>query len=188
MPELTTLIQNAIAPTSHASDGPITRWLLVSLSLTNYVAQIAGGAVIDSAGPFTAFSPTRLPQITLGAGGANPVVYTLTGTRIDTDETFTQTITAAGAGTYKASMPMATIIRLQSDVDPVGTTDLQAGDTWVYPPSRAIGAGGGGDIAGRPADNVADVIRPSVLAGVDPTRYRIVRITGTAATGLSLGW
>ena len=83
MPELTPLIQNAIAHTSHESDGPVTRWLLVSLALTNYVAQIAGGAAIDSAGPFTAFSPTRLPQITLGAGGANPVIYTLTGYRID---------------------------------------------------------------------------------------------------------
>jgi hypothetical protein len=187
MPELTTLIQNAIAATSHGSDGPITRWLLVSLALTNYVAQIAGGAAIDSAGPFTVFSPTRLPQITLGVGGANPVVYTLTGTRVDTGETFTQTITAAGAGTYKASMPMATITRLQSDVDPVGTTDLQAGDTWVYPPARALRVGASGNVAGRPADNVADVTLP-MLAGVDPTRYRIIRITSTTATGLSLGW
>jgi hypothetical protein len=186
MPELSPLIQNAVAPTSHGSDGPITRWLSVSLTLTNYVAQIAGGAAIDSAGPFTAFSPTRLPQITLGAGGV-ATTYTLTGTRVDTGGAMTQTIAATGAGTFKASQPMATITRLQSNIDPVGTTDLQAGDTWVYPPARAIRVGVLGDVACRPADNTADITMP-FLAGVDPTRIKIVRITATTATGLGLGW
>jgi hypothetical protein len=191
MAELAPFIQNAVAPTSHGSDGPLTRQLAVSLTLTNYLAQIAAGAAIDTAGPFTTFSPTRLPQITLGAGGANPVVYTLTGTRIDdtsaTPATFTQTITAAGAGTYKASIPMATITRLQSNIDPLGTTDLQAGDTWVYPAARAIRVGASGNIAFRPQENAADVTL-AFLAGLDPSRTTIIRITGTTATGLGLGW
>lgn len=190
MAELAPFIKNAVTPTSHASDGPLTRQLVVSLALTNYLAQIAAGAAIDTTGPFTTFSPTRLPQITLGAGGANPVVYTLTGTRIDdtsaTPTEFTQTITATGAGTYKASIPMATVTRLQSDVDPLGTTDLQAGDTWVYPACRAIRVGASGNIAGRPMENVADATLP-FLAGLDPSRYSIIRITSTTATGLSLG-
>lgn len=186
MAELAPLIQNAVAPTSHGSDGPLTRQLVVSLALTNYLAQIAAGAPIDTTGPFTTFSPTRLPQITLGGGGV-ATVYTLTGTRVDTDAEFTQTINATGAGTFKASQPMATITRLQSDVNPQGTTDLQAGDTWVYPAARAIRVGTSGDIACRPAENIADVTLP-FLAGLDPSRLSIIRITDTTASDLSLGW
>jgi hypothetical protein len=191
MAEQAPFIQNAVAPTSHGSDGPLTRQLAVSLALTNYLAQIAGGAAIDTAGPFTTFSPTRLPQITLGAGGANPVIYTLTGYRIDdvsaTPTEVTQTITAAGAGTYKATVPMI-ITRLQSDIDPIGTTDLQAGDTWVYPAARAIRVGTSGNIAGQPMENGGIDVTLPFLAGLDPSRYSIIRITGTTASGLGLGW
>jgi len=190
MAEQAPYIQNATSPTSHESDGPLTRQLVVSLALTNYLAQIAAGSAIDTAGPFTTFSPTRLPQITVGGGGV-ATVYTLTGTRIDdtsaSPATFTQTIAATGAGTFKAAIPMAAITRLQSNVDPQGTTDLQAGDTWVYPACRAIRVGTSGNIAGRPMENVADVTL-AFLAGLDPSRYKIIRITGTTASGLGLGW
>jgi hypothetical protein len=126
----------------------------------------------------------------LGAGGANPVVYTLTGYRITLGSDgqpveFTQTITATGAGTYAATQPMI-ITRLQSDVDPLGTTDLQAGDTWVIP-ARRLFVTVGGDVAGQLRESKQDVTLPWT-AGPHGAHYKIIRISGTTATGLKLGW
>jgi hypothetical protein len=187
MSEYSPYIENARELTAHNSDGRVTRWLLVSLTLDAYAAAFpaTGGGGLDETGPFQVFRPTRLPQINLGAGGV-ATVYTLTGTRIDdrADE-FTQTINATGAGDFVATEPM-NVTRLQSDVDPQGVTTLQAGATWVYPPARALHVDGAGTVIGRPEDNDVDITR-TVLAGVDPTGYRIIRIGGTA-TGLLLGW
>lgn len=93
---------------------------------TNYVAQFAAGAPIDSIGPFTNLLPFRVPQIVLGGGGANPVIYTLTGTDFK-GLPQTRTITATGPGTYVGDRAFSTITRLQSNVNPGGTTDLQTG-------------------------------------------------------------
>jgi hypothetical protein len=172
--------------TSHTDSGGVTDAWDVSLTATNYLAQIAAGAAIDTTGPFTEFTPTRLPQIVLGAGGANPVVYTLTGLDIITGEEFAQTITAAGAGTYKAASPMAIVTRLESDIDPLGTTDLQAGDTWV-PAARRLFITVGGDVAGQLRESKQDVTLPWT-AGDHGAHYEIIRISGTTATGLKLGW
>jgi hypothetical protein len=183
---LSPYIQNATELTAHYSYGPLTRMLPVSLTLDNYIAQIAAVAPIDTSGPFVDFNPTRLPQITLGAGGV-ATVYTLTGTDIITGKSFTQTINATGAGTFKAAKPMR-ITRLQSDVNPAGTTDLQGGDTWVHPPSRAINVGVAGDIVCRPMDNNADITLHTQPTGISWVRQRIIRITGTSAADLSVGW
>lgn len=95
---------------------------------TNYVAQYAGGAAIDDAGPFQQFVPARTTQIILGAGGAATVVYTLDGT--DPRGTALQEIISTaggGAGTYQGTKAFATITNIASNIDPVGTTDLQVG-------------------------------------------------------------
>lgn len=174
---------------NQASDsGSATKQLNVSLSATNYLAQIAGGAAIDSAGPFTLFSPTRVVQIVLGVGGANPTIYTVTGTSIYDDSIITDVITAAGAATYVGTKGFATVTRLESDVDPVGTTDLQAVDTWVYPASRVLHVGVAGDINCRLMEDGADVINTEVPVGDWKRRVSIVRIASTAATNLTLAW
>lgn len=182
------LLQKACSPIEHDGRSSASKVLAVSLTATNYLTQIAGGAAIDSAGPFTAFSPTRVPQIVLGVGGANPTVYTLTGTSITDGSTITETITATGAGTYKSTKPFATITRIQSDVDPVGTTDLQAGDTWVAPASRAILVTVSGNIASQLADDSAVATITSVPSGQVNWRYQRINITNTTATGLFLLW
>jgi hypothetical protein len=186
MAEHSPYIDNARDITAHNADGRITRWLPVSLTLDNYAAAFPAGAPLDESGPFEVFRPTRLPQINLGVGGV-ATVYTLTGTRIDdTEEEFTQIINATGAGDFKASQPM-NVTRLQSDVNPQGATTLQAGDTWVYPPARALHVDGAGTVIGRPEDNAEDNPARTLLAGIDPTGYRIIRIGGSAS-GLFLGW
>jgi hypothetical protein len=181
-------VDRAQEETEHGATAPPTRQRLVSLTATNYIAQYAGGAALnDTTGPWTEFNPTRLPQIVLGAGGANPTVYTITGTGLD-GRSITDTVTAAGAGTYTASEPFQTITAFSSDVDPVGTTDLQAGDTWVAPPARTCHVGTAGNIACRLAEDDADVTVPSVPAGEFTRQIKIIRITSTTAAGLVLGW
>lgn len=188
MPVSGNLLEKACDPKEHDGRSSATKVLAVSLTATNYLTQIAGGAAIDSAGPFTAFSPTRVPQIVLGVGGANPTVYTLTGTAIEGGATITETITATGAGTYKSTKPFATITRIQSDVDPVGTTDLQASDTMVWPPSRAILVTGAGNVASQLADDTAVATITGVPTGQVNWRYRRINIANTTATGLFLLW
>lgn len=182
------LLEKACSPLEHDGRSSASKVLAVSLTATNYLTQIAGGAAIDSAGPFTAFSPTRVPQIVLGATGANPTVYTLTGTNITDGAAITETITATGPGTYKSTKPFGTITRIQSDVDPVGTTDLQAGDTWVAPASRAILVTVAGNVASQLADDSAVATITGVPAGQVNWRYRRINITNTTATGLFLLW
>src|ERR1041385_8709945 len=87
----------------HGSTSKCTVMQIVSLTLTNYVAQIAAGAPVNSAGPFTAFSPTRVPQITLGAGGG-AVTYTLTGTDLS-GAAQTEQLAFTAAATKKFTKP-----------------------------------------------------------------------------------
>ncbi len=190
MAETGQVLSRATDPNQQTAVSGVTRWRLVSLTATNYLAQIAAGSAIDSAGPFTAFSPTRLPQIVLGAGGANPVVYTITGTSIDSNgATITDTVTATGPGTYAASKPFATITRLQSNVNPAGTTDLQAGDTWVNPSARCLHVGTtAGAVAMQCEEDAAVQTIPGVQLGDSPYRVKRINITNTAAAGLVLGW
>lgn len=182
------LLQKACSPLEHDGRSSASKVLAVSLSATNYLTQIAAGAAIDSAGPFTAFSPTRVPQIVLGAGGANPVVYTITGTSISDGAVITETITATGAGTYKSTKPFGTITRLQSDVNPLGTTDLQAVDTYVDPAPRAMLVTLAGNVACQLADDSAVATITGVPAGQNDWRVRRIDITNTTATGLFLLW
>jgi hypothetical protein len=95
---------------------------------TNYVAQYAGGAALNDAGPFTRFIPARTAQIVLGGGAPATVVYTIDGT--DPDGAALQEVISsggAGAGTYTGTRAFTTITNITSDIDPVGTTDLQTG-------------------------------------------------------------
>jgi hypothetical protein len=189
MAETGQVLSRVTNPNLQSAESGVTRWRLVSLTATNYLAQIAAGSAINSTGPFTAFSPTRLPQIVLGGGGANPVVYTITGTSIDTGAVITDTVTATGPGTYAASKPFATITRLQSDVNPAGTTDLQAGDTWVNPSARCLHVGTtAGAVAMQCEEDAAVQTIPGVQLGDSPYRVKRINITNTAAAGLVLGW
>lgn len=93
----------------------------------NYVAQYAGGAAIDDAiGPFTRYVPSRTVQIVLGAGGV-ATNYTIDG--LDAaGAALQEVIPATGAGTFQGARAFASITRVRSDVDPVGTTDVEVGD------------------------------------------------------------
>lgn len=168
---------------------PISQLMNVSLAITNYVGQIASGAPINSAGPFTVFAPTRLPQIVLGAGGANPVNYTITGTSIQDGTTVVSTIvTATGAGTYTSPTAFSTITSLMSDVNPGGTTDLQAADTFVVPAARKIHVGVAGAINMQCVEDAAVQVIPALEQGWHECRVQRITIASTAATSLVLGW
>jgi hypothetical protein len=95
---------------------------------TNYVAQYAGGAAIaDAVGPFVVPGyPYRTVQIVLGVGGV-ATNYTIDGTD-KFDNVVQDVIAAAAAGTYQGTIAWKTITNFESDVDPVGTTDLQVGN------------------------------------------------------------
>lgn len=181
------LLEKACSPLEHDGRSSASKVLAVSLTATNYLAQIAAGAAIDSAGPFTAFSPTRVPQIVLGAGGG-AVTYTITGTNITDGAVQTEDLVFTGPATIKATLPYATITRLQSNVNPAGTTDLQAADTMVWPPSRAILVTVAGNIVSQLADDSTTATITGVPAGQVNWRYRRINITSTTATGIFLLW
>ena len=92
---------------------------------TNYLAQFAAGAAIDSAGPFVRFSPPRVPQIARGGAGV-ATKYTITGTNPNGD-VISEDLNSAGAATLVATKAYSTITRFQSNVNPTVTTDLQSG-------------------------------------------------------------
>lgn len=89
-------------------------------------ATVAAGAPLNVTTGFTDPLPSRTTRIVLGVGGANPVVYTVEGLGMD-GRTTTDTITAAGAGTYDGVKAFRSVTKLTSNVDPLGTTDLQTG-------------------------------------------------------------
>lgn len=177
----------------HAADStaPITAQRLVDLSADNIHAQFTGGSAIDASSGFTQVpdgTASRLPQITTDASHVE-TTYTLTGTDIYDGSALTEELTVeAGAGTTKFTQPFGTVTAFSSDVDPVGTTDLEWGDTWVHPPARTCHVGTAGDIACRCMDDSDDVTVSDVPAGDFPRRLRIIRITSTTAAGLVLGW
>lgn len=168
----------------HGPTSGATVMLGVSLSATNYVAQIAAGSAVNSAGPFTPFSPTRVPQIVLGAGGG-AVTYTITGTDLN-GKAQTETIAFTVAATKKAVNAYSTITALTSNVNPGGTTDLQAGDTMVSPSSRWLIVGTAGAIAMQLEEDAAVATSPSIPTGVQQMRVKRINITNTAASNLAL--
>lgn len=89
-------------------------------------AQYPAGAAINSVGPFTMQRPRRTCRIVLGVGGANPVVYTITGVDVY-GRTLTDVINATGPGTYEGTIAFHSITSFASNIDPLGTTDLQTG-------------------------------------------------------------
>ena len=177
-PMLEAACSNALVDSTSAA----TRARLVSVAVTNYVAQYAAGAPIDdSTGPFTEFSPTRLPQVTLGAGAGAPVV-TITYTPVEGGSEKTQSVTGVAGATVKFPVPVQTITRVQTDVDPGDVMDIQAGDTWVSPAPRSVFGSAAGDVVCRLAEDDADITM-TLAAGIPvPIRAEIVRATGTTAT------
>ena len=161
----------------------------MSLSATNIASQYSAGAAINALSGFTNVSlPTasRLPQVTVG-GSHTTTTYTITGTSLGGDA-LTQTLTVgAGAGTSKFGLPMATVTEFSSNADPGDTVDLEWGDTWVEPAGTLI-VGTAGDVTLRAADDDTDVPLRDVPAGIQPLKVKIVRMTGTTAADLALGW
>jgi len=106
---------------------------------TNYVAQYPGGAAIaDAVGPFVVPGyPYRTAQITVGVGGV-ATVFTLDC--IDKFGNVVQdVINATGAGTFQGAIAFQAITGFASDVDPVGTTDLEVGNGFCLSTLPATG-------------------------------------------------
>ena len=161
--------------------------LPVSLTATNYVAQIAAGGAVNSAGPFTVFSPTRVPQIVLGSGGGT-VNYTITGTDLAGNPQ-SEVIAFTAPATKKAANAYGTITALTSDVNPGGTTDLQAGDTMVSPSARAVEVTGtAGNIAIQLEEDAAVQTVPYALNVERAQSVKRINITNTTAVGIYLRW
>jgi hypothetical protein len=100
--------------------------------------------------------------VTLGTSGANPVVYTVTGTYCGQD--VTEEITATGEGTYEGIQPFTTITAFASDVDPVGTTDLDTLDIHFQKHVRSVQCGGAGIVSARLREDSSDASW-TVIAG-----------------------
>lgn len=165
------------------SEASYSQTFPVVLTSANYIAQFAAGAPINSAGPFTAFSPIRIPQIVLGVGGV-ATTYTITGTDFYGNAQ-SENVVAGGAGTYQATKAYATITAFSSNVNPGGTTDLQTRDTMVGIASRGIVIGAAGVVALQ-LDEDAAVSNVTLPAGVLKMAVRRINITNTTATGLAL--
>lgn len=186
---------NATSVEGETHGGVIHHALPVSLVHTNFVAQYAAGAPInDVVGPFTEFHPTRTVRMVLGVGGANPVTVTIYYTDIATGLATSHGYVLTGAGTYDVTDPAIGVIsRITTSVDPGGTLDVQANDVWVYPPARRLIVGVAGDVIGQLDGKyytglaATDVTLP-LVAGDHDQGQRIIRATGTTATGLVLGW
>lgn len=92
----------------------------------NYTAQIPGGAAINTVGPFIQYGPPRTVRITLGAGGV-ATVFTVTG-RDPNGNVLTEVINhPGGAGSADGAIAFVSLNSVVSDVDPVGTTDIECG-------------------------------------------------------------
>jgi len=182
MPMTGPMLEAACSNALTTSTSSATRARLVSLAVVNYVAQYAAGAPIDdSVGPFTEFSPTRLPEVTLGAGAGAPVV-TLTYIPIEGGPERTQSVTGVAGATVKFTQPVQIITRVQTDIDPVDVMDIQAGDTWVSPAPRSLFPNVAGDVVCRSVEDDLDVTL-TLAAGIPvPIRADIIRATGTTAT------
>lgn len=95
---------------------------------TNLVAQYAGGAPIaDAVGPWTMPAPGRTCRVVLGAGGV-ATNYTITGEAMNGTAGVTDVIAAGAAGTFEGVRAFRRITNFASNVNPVGTTDLQIGN------------------------------------------------------------
>jgi hypothetical protein len=106
------------------------------------IAQYAAGAPInDPVGPFLTQIPARTCRVVLGVGGANPVVYTITGRTVFGGDPVTDVITATGPGTYEGDVAYDEILSFTSDVDPGGTTDLQTGKGFSLGPQSGLSGG-----------------------------------------------
>ena len=147
---------------------------------TNMVAQIAAGSAVDSAGPFTVASGPRTARIVLGAGGV-PTVYTITGTDAENNGAArTETISAGAPGTFEGSVLWATVTRLESNIDPNGTTDLRNSSQGFVPATRSVYIGVTGDLTGQPLEGSADVTWANVPVGWCKLRLRHISLDTTA--------
>lgn len=128
-----------------------------------YHAQVAAGAPLNVNAAWTLYNPARNVQIILGAGGANPVVYTVTGTDY-AGEALTEQITALGPGTYNGNSIFHTITSVTSDIDPAGATDILVGERMGLPSGFTVA----GDIL-ELAVVAAGVATPEAVVATHPT-------------------
>lgn len=103
---------------------------------TAYVGQYAAGAPLDdSAGPFAQFFPPRTVQVVAGAGAAAHSV-TVTGTDCNGNP-LVEVIAVAGPGTVQGARAFSTVTRIQTNIDPGGTLDIQTGKGFGLGPGVA---------------------------------------------------
>lgn len=101
-----------------------------------YVGQYAAGAPIDdSVGPFAQFFPPRTVQVVAGVGAAAHTV-TITGTDCN-GNALTDTINVTAAGTFQGARAFSTVTRVQTNIDPGGTINIQAGTGFGIGPGVA---------------------------------------------------
>jgi hypothetical protein len=125
-----------VAPTTAVNQGATHRYEVDKIPAApgvSLLAPIAAGAPLNNNGPFAVVRPARVARITLGVGGANPVVYTVTGFDVF-GETITEQITATGPGTYEGLKAFDTVQNVSSDVNPGGTTTIATGIGFSFGP------------------------------------------------------
>ena len=154
-------------------------WGAIAAPGTAIHAQVAAGAPLNVTTAFTLPFPRRTCEIILGAGGANPVVYTITGTAVD-GSTITDMISAAGPGTYQGAKAFETITSLTSNIDPAGTTDLKTGNgVACAQPFDALDVFAINDVAVAAAssDGASGTIVPNPSTPPDGTRRFSARVS-----------
>ena len=109
----------------------------LTLSLAEYTVhtQVAGGAALNITTGWVA-PPASFPLIiTMGVG---TVACTVTVTGVDTaGDTKSEAVTVTAAGVYTTTTEWASIIKVVSSIDPVGTSDFTM--TWTSPGDRYNG-------------------------------------------------
>lgn len=104
--------------------GAGTGTLAVALSSFSVHAVIAAGAPLNVTTGWSALPIPGLVSITLGAGGV-ATNYVITGKDLSGNVyTTTETVAAAGPGTFTSTREYSEIIKLTSNVDPTGTTTV----------------------------------------------------------------
>lgn len=132
-------------------------------------AQFAAGSAIDASTVLTAAPhPCRTVQVARGGAGV-ATVYTITGTHPITGAVQTEVINSNGATTVQGTKAWGSVTRIQSDVNPTVTTDVQWGKGFCL------------DVAFISAQRLSSDETTDTIASSDPDTGTLVATTAPNA-------